>query len=87
MKDVTIYTRKWCGFCTAAKRLLESKDATYQEHDGTYDPDVRQEMIQKSGGRTTFPQIFIGSTHVGGCDELMALEQQGKLDAMLAEGG
>ena len=87
MKDVTIYTRKWCGFCTAAKRLLESKDATYHEHDGTYDPDVRQEMIQKSGGRTTFPQIFIGSTHVGGCDELMALEQQGKLDAMLAEGG
>lgn len=87
MKDVTIYTRKWCGFCTAAKRLLESKDAAFEEHDGTYDPDVRQEMIQKSGGRSTFPQIFIGSTHVGGCDELMALEQQGKLDAMLAEGG
>ncbi|MCY0092451.1 glutaredoxin 3 [Hoeflea ulvae] len=85
MPDVIIYTRQFCGFCTAAKRLLDDKGAGYTEHDATFSPDLRQEMIAKANGRTTFPQIFIGSTHVGGCDELMALERAGKLDPMLKE--
>lgn len=84
MPNITIYTRQFCGFCTAAKSLLNSKGANFVEHDGTYDPDIRAEMLKKSGGARTFPQIFIGDTHVGGCDELHALERAGKLDALLA---
>ena len=83
MADVTIYTRQLCGFCSAAKRLLDSKDVAYTEHDATYEPALRQEMMQRSG-RSTFPQIFVGETHVGGCDDLMALERAGKLDPLLA---
>lgn len=84
MKDVIIYTRKMCGFCTAAKRLLSDKGVGFREQDATFDPGLRKEMIQKSNGGSTFPQIFIGDVHVGGCDELMALERSGKLDPLLA---
>ncbi|HET7413085.1 MAG TPA: glutaredoxin 3 [Pararhizobium sp.] len=83
MKDVTIYTRQFCGYCAAAKRLLDRKGVAYTEHDATLSPELRQEMIQKANGRSTFPQIFIGDTHVGGCDDLHALDRQGRLDAML----
>ncbi|KJS09421.1 MAG: glutaredoxin [Hoeflea sp. BRH_c9] len=83
MPDVTLYTRQFCGFCTAAKRLLDSKGVSYTEHDATFSPDLRQQMIAKANGRTTFPQIFIGDVHVGGCDELLGLERAGKLDPML----
>ncbi|KFB08975.1 glutaredoxin 3 [Nitratireductor basaltis] len=83
MTDVTIYTRMGCGYCARAKRLLESKGVEYTEHDASFSPELRQEMIQRSNGGNTFPQIFIGDTHVGGCDELFALEQANKLDPML----
>ncbi len=85
MVDVTLYTRQFCGYCTAAKRLLESKGVQYTEHDATTSPDLRQEMMAKAHGRSTFPQIFIGGMHVGGCDELHALDRSGKLDPMLKE--
>lgn len=84
MADVVIYTRQLCGFCTAAKRLLDKKGVSYDEFDATFDPELRQQMVQKANGRSTFPQIFVGSTHVGGCDELHELERAGKLDALLA---
>ena len=83
MPDVTIYTRQWCGFCTAAKKLLEQRGVNYTEHDATNSKALREEMVQRSG-RSTFPQIFIGDTHVGGCDDLMAAERTGTLDRMLA---
>lgn len=84
MADVTIYTRDFCGYCSAAKRLLTEKGVSFTEHDATYSPELRQEMIQRANGRSTFPQIFIGATHVGGCDDLYALNDAGKLDALLA---
>lgn len=83
MADVTIYTRMMCGYCAAAKRLLDSKGVAYTEHDASFSPELRQEMIQRSG-RSTFPQIFIGKTHVGGSDDLHALDAAGKLDPLLA---
>ncbi len=85
MADVTIYTRMMCGYCAAAKRLLEQKGVAYAEHDASFSPELRQEMIQRANGRSTFPQIFIGEVHVGGSDELHALERAGKLDTLLAE--
>ncbi len=85
MADVTLYTRQFCGFCSAAKRLLDGKGVPYTEHDATYSPDLRQEMITKANGRATFPQVFINGIHVGGSDELHALERSGRLDPMLAE--
>lgn len=87
MADITIYTRMMCGYCVAAKRLLERRGLAYTEHDASFSPELRQEMIQKAGGRATFPQIFINGTHVGGSDDLHALEAQGRLDALLAESG
>ena len=83
MSDVTIYTRQLCGYCSAAKRLLTSKGVAFTEHDATFDPALKREMIQKANGAATFPQIFIGGDHVGGCDDLTALDRAGKLDAML----
>jgi len=83
MADVILYTRQFCGFCTAAKRLLDGKGVSYTEHDATFSPDLKQEMIAKANGRMTFPQIFIDGVHVGGCDELHALDRAGKLDPML----
>ncbi len=84
MADVTIYTRQGCGYCVAAKRLLERKGVAFVEHDATGNPTLRQEMIERAAGGSTFPQIFIGGTHVGGCDDLHALEAEGRLDALLA---
>lgn len=84
MADVTIYTRMACGYCTAAKRLLDRKGVAYTEHDASFSPELRQEMVQRANGRATFPQIFIGDVHVGGCDDLHALEAQGRLDALLS---
>ncbi len=86
MQDVEIYTRTLCGFCARAKSLLDGKGVEYKEIDAGYDPIARGEMRKRSGGRNTFPQIFIGGDHVGGCDDLMALERDGKLDAMLNNG-
>lgn len=83
MAEVTIYTRQGCGYCTAAKSLLRRKGSEFTEHDATGNPALRQEMIERSG-RSTFPQIFIGSAHVGGCDDLHALDNQGRLDLLLA---
>ena len=83
MPHVTIYTRKFCGYCSAAKTLLKSKGAEFNELDGTWDTEIRQEMLVKSNGGRTFPQIFIGETHVGGCDELHALDRAGNLDTLL----
>jgi glutaredoxin 3 len=84
MVPVTIYTRQFCGFCARAKSLLEEKGVDYVEYDATFSPELRQEMLGKSNGRTTFPQIFVGGTHVGGCDDLYALDRAGKLDPLLA---
>lgn len=84
MANVVIYTRQLCGFCTAAKRLLEKKGVDYEEFDATFAPELKKQMVQKANGRSTFPQIFVGATHVGGCDELHDLERSGKLDALLA---
>ena len=84
MVPVVIYTRQFCGYCSAAKKLLETKGVAFEEHDATNAPEVRQEMIQRANGRSTFPQIFIGERHVGGCDDLHALERAGELDALLA---
>lgn len=86
MADVTIYTREFCGYCAAAKSLLDRKGIAYTELDATYSPALRQEMIGRAKGRSTFPQIFVGDVHVGGCDELHALERQGRLDALLGAG-
>ena len=85
MVDVTIYTRMMCGYCSAAKRLLDSKGVGYEERDASFSPELRQEMMRRAG-RTTFPQIFIGGYHVGGSDDLHELERQGRLDGLLANG-
>lgn len=84
MQPVTIYTKPFCGFCHAAKRLLSQKSVDFHEIDISGNPELRREMIQKANGRTTVPQIWIGDTHVGGFDEIDALEGRGKLDHMLA---
>jgi len=84
MAGVTIYTRDFCGYCSAAKRLLSEKGVDFVEHDAGFSPELRQEMIQRAKGRATFPQIFIGDVHIGGCDDLYALDRAGKLDPMLA---
>lgn len=84
MKPVEIYTSPFCGYCHAAKRLLSKKGVAFTEHDVSLDPALRAVMIQRSNGGWTVPQIFIGETHVGGCDELHALDHAGKLDAILA---
>jgi glutaredoxin 3 len=83
MPKVTIYTRRFCGYCTAAKSLLADRGVAFDEIDATGAPEKRNEMIERSG-RFTFPQIFIGERHVGGCDELYALQAAGELDRMLA---
>jgi glutaredoxin 3 len=85
MTEVTIYTRMMCGYCAAAKRLLDRKGVAYTEHDASFSPELRREMISRANGRSTFPQIFIGDTHVGGSDDLHALEHAGKLDPLLAD--
>ena len=84
MSQVTIYTRSMCGYCARAVALLKQKNADFTEIDAGMNAAVRREMFQKSNGSRTFPQIFVGDTHIGGCDDMMALERAGKLDAMLA---
>ena len=78
------YTSPLCGFCHAAKRLLTQKGVSFAEVDIWANPDRKPEMIQRANGARTVPQIFVGETHVGGSDELHALEREGKLDALLA---
>ncbi|MEM9343205.1 MAG: glutaredoxin 3 [Pseudomonadota bacterium] len=84
MQNVEIYTSPLCGFCHAAKRLLTQKGVSFTEFDVSLAPEKRQEMLQRANGRHTVPQIFIGATHVGGCDDLYDLERSNKLDALLA---
>ena len=83
MAGITIYTRQFCGYCHAAKSLLESKSTPFEEIDATFSPELRKEMVERSG-RTTYPQIFIGDRHVGGYDDLSRLERNGELDDLLA---
>ena len=84
MKPVEIYTSPLCGFCHAAKRLLKEKGVTFSEVNVLAQPGRKAEMIKRANGGRTVPQIFIGDTHVGGCDDLYALERAGKLDDLLA---
>ncbi|MCB1350395.1 MAG: glutaredoxin 3 [Maritimibacter sp.] len=83
MQPVTIYTKPYCGYCHAAKRLLAHKGVDFTEIDISGDPALRREMIQKAGGRSTVPQIWIGETHVGGFDDIDDLEGRGRLDILL----
>ena len=79
---VTIYTTPWCPYCHSAKALLKRKAIAFEEIDAQ-DPAVRREMIQKAHGRRTVPQIFIGEVHLGGCDDIYALDRMGELDTLL----
>jgi len=81
---VVIYTKFGCGYCYRAKRLLDEKGVEYTEHDITMGGPKRAEMLERAPNAMTVPQIFIGATHVGGSDDLHALERAGKLDALLA---
>jgi glutaredoxin 3 len=81
---IEIYTRPGCGYCSAAKSLLTRKNAAFTEHDVANDAALRRQMWDRAGDGATFPQIFIGELHVGGCDELYALDREGKLDSLLA---
>ena len=82
--NVTIYTKPYCPYCIRAVDLLEKKGVAFTEIEAAFDPEKRQEMVQRAGGRATFPQIFIGDRHIGGCDDMMALERSGELDPLLA---
>ena len=84
MAKVVIYTKPYCPYCVRALALLERKGADFEEIEAAFDPEKKAEMIQRSNGRRTFPQIFIGETHVGGSDELHALDARGGLDELLA---
>lgn len=84
MPEIVVYTKDYCPYCHAAKELLRKKGAAFTEVDIQKHPDRRAEMIQKAGGRTTVPQVFIGGRHVGGCDDIHALDGAGKLDPMIA---
>lgn len=83
MPEVTIYTTGLCPYCYRAKHLLEQKGVAYREVDVEVTPGGREEMLKRAPGRRTVPQIFIANRHVGGCDDLFALERAGKLDALL----
>ncbi len=83
MSQVTVYSSPFCPYCFMAKKLLRSKDVAYEEIDVMMHPKRRKEMIQRADGRTSVPQIFIGDTHVGGYDDLAALNDDGKLDPLL----
>ncbi len=85
MRTVKVYTAGNCCYCHMAKDLLRRKGASFEEHDVTGRNDLRAELSERAGGRGTVPQIWIGETHVGGCDDLLTLERAGKLDALLAE--
>jgi len=85
MPTIEIYSSPLCGFCHAAKRLLKKKGAAFSEINVLTQPRRKAEMMDRAGGRHTVPQIFIGETHVGGCDELYALDRAGKLDTLLRD--
>jgi glutaredoxin 3 len=82
MPPIVIYTRPFCGFCARAIGLLNEKGVAFTEIEAGFDPALRREMVERSG-RTTFPQIFVGETHIGGCDELLAMDAAGRFDALL----
>lgn len=84
MQSVTLYTTAWCPYCSAAKTLLREKGVAFTEIDVEKTAGARATMTQRSDGRTSVPQIFIGDTHVGGCDDLYAMDRAGKLDTLLA---
>jgi glutaredoxin 3 len=84
MAQVTIYTKPYCPYCVRAVSLLEKKGVEFTEIEAGFDPNKRQEMVQRAKGKATFPQIFVGEEHIGGCDDMMALEYAGKLDTLLA---
>ena len=84
MAKVEIYTKVFCGFCVRAKELLKAKDVAFEEFPVDGGGPKKDEMVERAGGRTTVPQIFIDGAHVGGCDELFALEREGRLDPLLA---
>ncbi|KAF7772046.1 glutaredoxin 3 [Pseudoalteromonas citrea] len=83
MSQVVIYSKDYCPFCHRAKALFDAKGVTYTEYDIGVQPELRDEMIDKANGAYTVPQIFINDKHIGGCDDLMATEAQGKLDTLL----
>jgi glutaredoxin 3 len=84
MPPVVIYTRPYCPYCSRALALLQQKGAAYTEiDDAAFDVGKKREMVQKANGRSTFPQIFVGERHIGGCDDLMALDRTGELDRIL----
>lgn len=82
--SVTIYTTPYCGYCLAAKRLLGDKGVGFTEIDVSAEPDRRAEMVQRAGGRTTVPQVFVGDTHLGGFTDIASLDRSGRLDGLLA---
>jgi glutaredoxin 3 len=84
MPPITVYTKPFCPYCARALSLLKKKGADVAEIEAAWNQERRQEMLSRSNGYTTYPQIFIGETHVGGCDDLMALDRTGELDALLA---
>lgn len=84
MAKVEIYTQAFCPYCERAVALLGRKGAEMTEHDAPNGSDARRTAMERSGGRTSVPQIFIGGQHIGGCDDLLALDRAGKLDALLA---
>ena len=83
MPPVTIYTKPFCPYCARALSLLREKRVEYTEIEAAFDPEKKREMVQRAGGRMTFPQIFIGDRHIGGCDDMFDLEDRGELDRML----
>ena len=83
MKKIIIYTKENCPYCIKAKKLLEKKHLSYEEIDVTGKDEMREKLVELSGGRKTVPQIFIGDYHVGGCDDLYAMEEEGELDKLL----
>jgi glutaredoxin 3 len=85
MAAIEIYTIRYCPYCQEAKELLSRKGVVFHEIDASGNRDVRKQMIERANGRSTFPQIFIGEAHVGGCDDLYALDEAGKLDPLLAK--
>jgi len=87
LPPIQIYTTRFCPYCIAAKALLKRKGVAFEEIDVGRDWELREKMIQRANGRTTVPQIFIGQTHVGGCDDLHALDRAGKLDPLLGGEG
>ena len=80
---VTIYTKPFCPYCSRALMLLREKGVEFTEIEAAWDPEKKREMVQRSGGRMTFPQIFIGDRHIGGCDDMFDLDDRGELDRLL----